>query len=41
MRPKKVYILIVLGLLVIIGFLALRSDVPDEPIKIYKTNYAL
>lgn len=37
MLPKKFYIPIglCLVLLVAIGFLSLRSDVPDEPIKIY------
>ena len=37
MLTKKVYIPIVLGLgLLAVGFLVLRSDVVDEPIKIYK-----
>ena len=37
MRTQKVYISIVLGLILLAtGFLALRSDVPSEPIKIYK-----
>ena len=37
MRTKRVYISIVLGLVLLVtGFLALRSDVPSEPLKIYK-----
>ena len=36
MRTRKVYIPIVLGLALTIGFLALRSDVVDDPVKIYK-----
>ena len=40
MLPKKFYIPIGILILVIcaIGFLSLRSDVPDEPIKIYKVT---
>lgn len=40
MRMRKVYIPIGLCLLVIlvIGLLSLRSDVPDEPVRIYKTS---
>ena len=43
MRPQKVYLPtgLCLVLLLAIGFLALRSDVPDEPIKIYKATTPL
>ncbi len=42
MRNKKVYIPIVFGLVLLaIGYIALRSDVPTEPIKIYKATTPL
>ncbi len=42
MRNKKVYIPIVFGLVLLaIGYFALRSDVPTEPIVIYKATTPL
>ena len=42
MRTKEVYIPIVLGLVLLaIGYLALRSDMPEEPIVISKATTAL
>ena len=42
MRTKKVYIPIVLGLVLLaIGYLALRSDMPEEPIVISKATTPL
>lgn len=42
MRNKKVYISIACGLVLLaIGYLALRSDVPEEPIVIYKATTPL